>query len=116
MKHIYFFTILIFLLLILVLSMIAKSDNKEEYNDNTNINEEIEKRYQEYKRNIDKYRVGVPKFYKFHVKPNEQPYNGLGPEYNSGYPSSLPKGCNNMIPSKSQIDDYPFVNLLNEQL
>jgi hypothetical protein len=41
---------------------------------------------------------------------NQQPYQGLGPMYETGYPDTLPKGCNKMLVDVDK--DYDFINLL----
>lgn len=112
MKGIYFYTILILLVTILVSALLVKNYT-ENYDNQVNVNNEVERRYIDYKRDINKYRVGVPKFYEYQAKINEQPINGLDPRYNIGYPSNLPTGCNLMIVTPEK--DYPFVNLLNDR-
>jgi len=72
----------------------------------------INKEYLEYITNNGKYRIGAKK-YKFDFIPGEQPINGLGPNYEQNYPSTL-SASNRMIVDPNLNVNY--VDLLNNQV
>ncbi len=77
-------------------------ENKEE-----TINDEIDKRYKEYRKHLSKYRIGVP-------KPNYEKLNDRihqAPSPSDIHKSTLPKGCNKMFIKASPGDEY--IDLMN---
>jgi hypothetical protein len=76
---------------------------------NNNINERIDKAFINYKKDISKYNIG-PKSYEYNFIDNEQPLNGLSPNFSQNYPSTLKKS-NKMFVNPDLSIKYD--NLLN---
>ncbi len=104
--------LIVFLLLLLVWISMNSNENIDSYDKeskNTNINEKIQKAYDQYKKDLSHYNIGA-KGYKYDFIDNEQPLNGLSPNYEQNYPSTLKKS-NKMIVDQDLTVKY--VNLLN---
>ena len=76
-----------------------------------NINNRIEKAFINYTKDISKYNIGA-KSYEYDFIDNEQPFNGLSPNFKQNYPSTL-KNSNKMfvVPDLS----IKYENLLNKR-
>jgi hypothetical protein len=72
----------------------------------------VNREYLEYITNNGKYRIGSKK-YEFDFIPGEQPINGLGPNYEQNYPSTLP-ASNRLIVDQNL--NVKYSDLLNNQV
>jgi hypothetical protein len=89
------------------------NDNYDNYDEKENPKPNINKKIKEAQNKINdnnlKYELG-PKTYEYNFVDNEQPINGLSPDYEQNYPSTLKKS-NKMI--VDQDLSVKYVNLLN---
>lgn len=99
------------LVLVFFLTPNRKCKDKEPYKNLIN-DDLINREYLEYITNNGKYRIGAKK-YEFDFIAGEQPINGLGPNYEQNYPSTLP-ASNRMIVDPNLNVNY--VDLLNNQV
>lgn len=87
-------TVIVSLLLILLVYLAMSKNNdckdEEDYSNTENINKRIDRAVSNYRTDLSKYNVSA-KSYKYDFVPNEQPLNGLSPDFTQNYPSTLPK-------------------------
>lgn len=84
-------------------------DNKENYSDTENINNRIDRALSNYRSDLSKYNVSA-KSYEYDFIPNEQPLNGLSPDFTKNYPSTLKKSNKMFVEPDLTIN---YTNLLN---
>jgi hypothetical protein len=84
-------------------------DYDEKKNPKPNINKKIQDVYEKVQEKNSEYSLG-PKTYEYDFIQNEQPINGLSPDYEQNYPSTLKK-TNKMI--VDQDLSVKYINLLN---
>jgi len=111
-------SIFVFLFFLSISDTSTESDvyirNNEKYEDNKindellGLDEQIDKKYALYKKDIKKYRLGVPK--DSYKNLNDRIHQA--PDPNGVYQSTLPKGCNLMYFGKDQTDN-DVCNMLN---
>jgi len=110
--------LLLCLLVLLLLTFMRETksnnyDSYDNYDEKKNVKPNINKRIEDAENNIkernSKYTLG-PKRYEYDFIENEQPINGLSPEYEQNYPSTLKKS-NKMI--VDQDLSVKYINLLN---
>jgi hypothetical protein len=104
---------LMLLLLIYLTILNPKKDDcidldKEEYK-GENINEKIDKAINNYMKDLSKYNIGS-KSYDYEFIPNEQPLNGLNPDFSQNYQSTLKKSNKMLVDPDLTIN---YTNLLN---
>ena len=99
------------LALVFFLTPYRKCKDEEPY-ENLITDDLLNREYLEYITNNGKYRIGSKK-YEFDFIPGEQPINGLGPNYEQNYPSTLP-ASNRMIVDQNL--NVKYVDLLNNQV
>lgn len=88
-------SLLLILLVYLSISRMYGNNNcgckdEEDYSNTENINNRIDRAVSNYRSDLSKYNVSA-KSYKYDFVPNEQPLNGLSPDFNQNYPSTLKK-------------------------
>ena len=105
--------LLLCLLVLLLLTFMRQEKRYDDYdekeNPKPNINKRIEDVQQKIQEKNSKYNLG-PKTYEYDFIQNEQPINGLSPDYEQNYPSTLKKS-NKMI--VDQDLSVKYINLLN---
>ncbi len=74
-----------------------------------NINDRIDRAMMNYSKDLSKYNVGA-KSYEYNFIDNEQPLNGLSPDFNQNYPSTLKKANKMFVDPDLSIK---YINLLN---
>jgi len=91
----------------------SRRDSNDNYDEKENPKPNINKKIEEVQTKIteenSKYNLG-PKNYEYDFIDNEQPINGLSPDYDQNYPSTLKKS-NKMI--VTQDLSIKYINLLN---
>jgi hypothetical protein len=108
--------VVIFLLLCLLILLLltfmgdSKCDRYDEKgNPKPNINKEIKEAEQKINEKNSKYTLG-PKRYEYDFIDNEQPINGLSPDYEQNYPSTLKKSNKMFVDQDLSVK---YINLLN---
>ncbi len=74
-----------------------------------NINDRIDRAMANYSKELSKYNVGA-KSYEYNFINNEQPLNGLSPDFSQNYPSTLEKSNKMFVDPDLSIK---YINLLN---
>ena len=102
---------------ILTYFLLKKNDpslNQETY-DNTseNINDKIEKKYQIYKKDIEKYRIGTPKSVYEHL--DQRIHQAPSPYPSVPYPSTLPRQNDLFIDPKHIDKEVEYCDMLNRK-
>lgn len=106
-----FLLCVVLLAVVFFLTPYPKCKDEEPY-ENLITDDLLNRQYLEYIIQNGKYRIG-PKKYEFDFIPGEQPINGLGPNYEQNYPSTL-RASNQMIVDPDLKINY--VDLLNNQV
>ena len=111
-------TVVVSLLLIILIFLSMSGNNKdcgcnngENYSNTENINNRIDRAISNFRSDLSKYNISA-KSYKYDFVPNEQPLNGLSPDYNQNYQSTLKKS-NKMFVEPDLTIKYD--NILNTQ-
>jgi hypothetical protein len=94
------------------------TENKKEMNQNgcnNNINSRINKAFNQYSKEIDKYKLGS-KSYEYDIIPNEQPLRGLKADYEQNYPSTLKKSNKMFVDPDLTIKYTDLLNTTNNSL
>jgi len=89
------------------LSKNAKDVKKDEKSEN--INNRIDRALMNYKKDVSKFNIRA-KAYEYNFIDNEQPLNGLGPNFNQNYPSTLKKSNKMFVVPDLSVK---YDNLLN---
>ena len=94
-----------------------KSENKKnDTNDkNENINTRIDRAMMNYTRDVSKYNIGA-KSYEYDFINNEQPLNGLSPNFSQNYPTTLKKSNKMFVVPDLSIKYDNLLNTKNNSL
>lgn len=95
-----------------------KINNKNESNNDkkeNNINNRIHRAMMNYTKDIGKYNIGA-KSYEYDFINNEQPLNGLSPNFEQNYPSSLKKSNKMFVVPDLSIKYDNLLNTKNNSL
>lgn len=116
-------TVVVSLLLILLLCL-SISGNKdcgcssldeENYSNTENINNRIDRALTNYRSDLSKYNVSA-KSYEYDFIPNEQPLNGLSPDFSKNYPSTLKKSNKMFVDPDLTVKYADLLNTSNNSL
>lgn len=89
--------------------------NKKENKINNNINNRINRAMINYAKDVGKYNIGA-KSYEYDFIDNEQPLNGLSPNFEQNYPSTLKKSNKMFVVPDLSINYDNLLNTKNNSL